>query len=165
MTQIKVQSAPTLTRTLNVLFAGRECTRGGFCNFMHLKPISRELRRELYGRRRKRFVFCDLPVSSGPLRFIILQHLQYFLYFILSLQAPLSLTFPGSALPFQGSWTWRWRWTGPWAAKVKGPGTLWKILNQAKIQCPTNTPPYSPAPTSDGFFFLFFFFWWNIQSV
>uniref|UniRef100_A0A2R9CI19 C3H1-type domain-containing protein n=1 Tax=Pan paniscus TaxID=9597 RepID=A0A2R9CI19_PANPA len=26
-----------------------ECTRGGFCNFMHLKPISRELRRELYG--------------------------------------------------------------------------------------------------------------------
>lgn len=29
-----------------------ECTRGGFCNFMHLKPISRELRRKLYGRRR-----------------------------------------------------------------------------------------------------------------
>ncbi|KAG1925388.1 splicing factor U2af small subunit B [Pimephales promelas] len=28
-----------------------ECTRGGFCNFMHLKPISRELRRDLYGRR------------------------------------------------------------------------------------------------------------------
>jgi splicing factor U2AF subunit len=28
-----------------------ECTRGGFCNFMHLKPISRELRRTLYGRR------------------------------------------------------------------------------------------------------------------
>ncbi len=33
----------------------RECTRGGFCNFMHLKLISRELRRELYGRRRKRY--------------------------------------------------------------------------------------------------------------
>ncbi|CAK9303470.1 unnamed protein product [Gordionus sp. m RMFG-2023] len=31
-----------------------ECTRGGFCNFMHLKPISRELRRDLYGRRRRR---------------------------------------------------------------------------------------------------------------
>ena len=34
-----------------------ECTRGGFCNFMHLKPISRELKRELYTRlnhRRKR---------------------------------------------------------------------------------------------------------------
>ena len=31
-----------------------ECTRGGFCNFMHLKSISRELRRELYGRQRKK---------------------------------------------------------------------------------------------------------------
>jgi len=29
-----------------------ECTRSGFCNFMHLKPISRELRRYLYSRRR-----------------------------------------------------------------------------------------------------------------
>ncbi|PIK43521.1 putative splicing factor [Apostichopus japonicus] len=29
-----------------------ECTRGGFCNFMHLKPISRQLRRELYGRKK-----------------------------------------------------------------------------------------------------------------
>lgn len=27
-----------------------ECTRSGFCNFMHLKPISRDLRRILYGR-------------------------------------------------------------------------------------------------------------------
>jgi len=27
-----------------------ECTRSGFCNFMHLKPISRKLRSELYGR-------------------------------------------------------------------------------------------------------------------
>ncbi|XP_039706065.1 splicing factor U2AF 26 kDa subunit isoform X3 [Pteropus medius] len=26
-----------------------ECTRGGFCNFMHLRPISRNLRRQLYG--------------------------------------------------------------------------------------------------------------------
>jgi len=31
-----------------------ECTRSGFCNFMHLKPISRKLREELYGRRRGR---------------------------------------------------------------------------------------------------------------
>jgi len=29
-----------------------ECTRSGFCNFMHLKPISRKLRHELYGRSR-----------------------------------------------------------------------------------------------------------------
>ncbi|RDD41354.1 Splicing factor U2AF 26 kDa subunit [Trichoplax sp. H2] len=28
-----------------------ECTRGGFCNFMHLKPISRSLRKKLYGHR------------------------------------------------------------------------------------------------------------------
>ncbi|XP_045844802.1 splicing factor U2AF 26 kDa subunit isoform X5 [Meles meles] len=27
-----------------------ECTRGGFCNFMHLRPISLNLRRQLYGR-------------------------------------------------------------------------------------------------------------------
>ncbi|XP_054318188.1 splicing factor U2AF 26 kDa subunit isoform X3 [Pongo pygmaeus] len=27
-----------------------ECTRGGFCNFMHLRPISQNLRRQLYGR-------------------------------------------------------------------------------------------------------------------
>uniref|UniRef100_A0A2K6QBF0 C3H1-type domain-containing protein n=1 Tax=Rhinopithecus roxellana TaxID=61622 RepID=A0A2K6QBF0_RHIRO len=31
-----------------------ECTRGGFCNCMHLKPISRELRWELYGRHCKK---------------------------------------------------------------------------------------------------------------
>lgn len=40
--------------TVSLEFCFRECTRGGFCNFMHLKPISRELRRELYGRRRKK---------------------------------------------------------------------------------------------------------------
>uniref|UniRef100_A0ABI7ZI47 U2 small nuclear RNA auxiliary factor 1 n=1 Tax=Felis catus TaxID=9685 RepID=A0ABI7ZI47_FELCA len=38
-----------------------ECTRGGFCNFMHLKPISRELRRELYGRRRKNAFQQEAP--------------------------------------------------------------------------------------------------------
>ncbi|TFJ98019.1 von Willebrand factor A domain-containing protein 7-like [Platysternon megacephalum] len=27
-----------------------ECTHGGFCNFMHLRPMSRELHRQLYGR-------------------------------------------------------------------------------------------------------------------
>lgn len=39
-----------------------ECTRGGFCNFMHLKPISRELRRRLYGRSKKR----SLSRSRSP---------------------------------------------------------------------------------------------------
>jgi len=31
-----------------------ECTRGGFCNFMHLKPISKELRKKLYNRKERR---------------------------------------------------------------------------------------------------------------
>ena len=43
-----------------------ECTRGGFCNFMHLKPISRELRRRLYGRRRGGAGVRG-GASSGPL--------------------------------------------------------------------------------------------------
>lgn len=30
------------------------CTRGGYCNFMHLKPISRELRKRLFGRYKRR---------------------------------------------------------------------------------------------------------------
>ncbi|KAL7084864.1 hypothetical protein ACP275_14G248400 [Erythranthe tilingii] len=30
------------------------CNRGGYCNFMHLKRISRELRRQLFGRQRRR---------------------------------------------------------------------------------------------------------------
>ncbi|KAI6685267.1 hypothetical protein NL676_031180 [Syzygium grande] len=31
-----------------------KCNRGGYCNFMHLKSISRELRRQLFGRYRRR---------------------------------------------------------------------------------------------------------------
>ena len=30
------------------------CNRGGYCNFMHLKPISRDLRRRLFGRYKER---------------------------------------------------------------------------------------------------------------
>lgn len=30
-----------------------ECTRGGFCNFMHLKQASRELKRALYNAQRE----------------------------------------------------------------------------------------------------------------
>ncbi|KAG5553411.1 hypothetical protein RHGRI_011329 [Rhododendron griersonianum] len=30
------------------------CNRGGYCNFMHLKKISRELRRQLFGSRRRK---------------------------------------------------------------------------------------------------------------
>ncbi|CAF1151260.1 unnamed protein product [Adineta ricciae] len=32
----------------------RDCPRGGFCNFMHLKPISKDLRKRLYQRRQKK---------------------------------------------------------------------------------------------------------------
>merc|ERR1712136_248411 len=39
-----------------------ECTRSGFCNFMHLKPISRDLRRILYGR--------DLEQEEAPVAVI-----------------------------------------------------------------------------------------------
>ncbi|XP_025236767.1 splicing factor U2AF 26 kDa subunit isoform X2 [Theropithecus gelada] len=38
-----------------------ECTRGGFCNFMHLRPISQNLRRQLYGRGpRRRYLRTSL---------------------------------------------------------------------------------------------------------
>ncbi|KAK9868560.1 hypothetical protein WJX84_010682 [Apatococcus fuscideae] len=30
------------------------CTRGGYCNFMHLRPISRDLRKQLFGRYKRR---------------------------------------------------------------------------------------------------------------
>lgn len=30
------------------------CNRGGYCNFMHLKPISKELKKRLFGRYRRR---------------------------------------------------------------------------------------------------------------
>ncbi|XP_064394009.1 splicing factor U2AF 35 kDa subunit-like [Halichondria panicea] len=30
-----------------------ECTRGGFCNFMHLKPLTRDVKKHLYGKRAK----------------------------------------------------------------------------------------------------------------
>eukprot|EP01147_Barroeca_monosierra_P006864 gene6864-7578_t len=39
-----------------------ECTRGGFCNFMHLKPLSRTMRDILYGDRRR-------EVSPGNMQF------------------------------------------------------------------------------------------------
>ncbi|CAF2471205.1 unnamed protein product [Rotaria sp. Silwood2] len=31
-----------------------DCPRGGFCNFMHLKPISKDLRKRLYQRRQRK---------------------------------------------------------------------------------------------------------------
>lgn len=34
-------------------FEENSCNRGGYCNFMHVKEISRDLRRQLYGRSRR----------------------------------------------------------------------------------------------------------------
>ena len=31
-----------------------ECTRGRYCNFMRLKPISKDLRKKLYNRKKRR---------------------------------------------------------------------------------------------------------------
>ena len=69
-----VEKKPCLliTDVMKCALINRECTRGGFCNFMHLKPISHELRREMYGRkggggsggggsRRKRWAAVFLP--------------------------------------------------------------------------------------------------------
>ncbi|KAK4762939.1 hypothetical protein SAY86_008707 [Trapa natans] len=39
------------------------CTRGGYCNFMHLKRIGRELRRQLFGRYRRRHSRSRSPLS------------------------------------------------------------------------------------------------------
>ncbi|XP_073511676.1 splicing factor U2AF 26 kDa subunit [Phyllobates terribilis] len=47
-----------------------ECNRGGFCNFMHLKPISSALRRQLYGRARNRQARAgSAPRHHSPKRF------------------------------------------------------------------------------------------------
>ena len=42
-----------------------ECTRSGFCNFMHLKPISRKLRGELYGRGRRGMINIVMSVCDA----------------------------------------------------------------------------------------------------
>eukprot|EP01004_Peranema_trichophorum_P006944 NODE_5741_length_974_cov_44.037603_g5160_i0.p1 GENE.NODE_5741_length_974_cov_44.037603_g5160_i0~~NODE_5741_length_974_cov_44.037603_g5160_i0.p1 ORF type:complete len:231 (+),score=37.21 NODE_5741_length_974_cov_44.037603_g5160_i0:216-908(+) len=36
-------------------FEESECTRGGLCNFLHLKPVSKSLRKDLFKEQRKRF--------------------------------------------------------------------------------------------------------------
>ena len=42
------------------------CTRGGYCNFMHLRPISRDLRKSLFGRyKRKERVEDDRRDNRG----------------------------------------------------------------------------------------------------
>jgi splicing factor U2AF subunit len=40
-------------------FEESECSRGGLCNFLHLKPVSRSLRKELFREQKKRFAKKD----------------------------------------------------------------------------------------------------------
>ncbi|KDD73606.1 hypothetical protein H632_c2013p0, partial [Helicosporidium sp. ATCC 50920] len=48
------------------------CTRGGYCNFMHLRPVSRDLRKQLFGRYRDgsggSTRFHDRPREGGDRR-------------------------------------------------------------------------------------------------
>lgn len=44
------------------------CNRGGYCNFMHLKKISRELRRRLFGRYRRHSYSRSRSRSVSPYR-------------------------------------------------------------------------------------------------
>jgi len=44
----------SVNKTYRLFFISRECTRGEFCNFIHMKPISRELHRYLYSHRSRR---------------------------------------------------------------------------------------------------------------
>ncbi|KNC84039.1 hypothetical protein SARC_03726 [Sphaeroforma arctica JP610] len=43
-----------------------QCSRGGFCNFMHVRPVGRELRRELFGnsRRGRQYTWEPAKVNS-----------------------------------------------------------------------------------------------------
>ena len=40
------------------------CSRGGFCNFMHLKPISRDLRKHLFGRFKRGAYKAAAPAAA-----------------------------------------------------------------------------------------------------
>eukprot|EP00118_Oscarella_pearsei_P016559 m.158832 g.158832 ORF g.158832 m.158832 type:complete len:234 (+) comp38753_c0_seq3:28-729(+) len=44
-----------------------ECTRGGFCNFMHLKPVSKELEKKLFGSRPPRWGRRRRGRGGGPM--------------------------------------------------------------------------------------------------
>ncbi len=48
------------------------CTRGGYCNFMHLRPISRDLRKQLFGRYKRREPERDDRRGSPPASCLLL---------------------------------------------------------------------------------------------
>ncbi|KAJ0980464.1 hypothetical protein J5N97_008719 [Dioscorea zingiberensis] len=47
-------------------FEENSCNRGGYCNFMHVKQIGRELRRKLFGRYRKSRLSRSRSRSASP---------------------------------------------------------------------------------------------------
>ncbi|OVA01038.1 RNA recognition motif domain [Macleaya cordata] len=49
-------------------FEENSCNRGGYCNFMHVKQIGRELRRKLYGRYRRSYGSRSRSRSLSPPR-------------------------------------------------------------------------------------------------
>lgn len=126
----------------------RECTRGGFCNFMHLKPISRELRRELYGRRRKRF---KNHFKSKILARVVSQ--------IRLFPSGTDLAHaPENGVPAPG--------TDDGIVKDEGRGI--ESAMEGSKQAPTDVPPRpSPFPPScdDKFIFLSSFFCQIVASV
>lgn len=102
----------------------RECTRGGFCNFMHLKPISRELRRELYGRRRKGWILLvRIKTFYTPPRKVVLIDLFSFL--------PPPLQPPQVSIPIQRPWQRsrrRWR-PQPWETSFQRQRAFRTVLS------------------------------------
>lgn len=70
---------------------------------------------------------------------------------LLSQQAPLSLTFPGTTLPLQGSTT------GPRKAEVEGPRALWTLLKEAETApLSHHIPPSGPQQWWQRYFLFFF---------
>ncbi|CAM6083086.1 unnamed protein product [Calypogeia fissa] len=53
------------------------CNRGGYCNFMHLKKISRELRRKLFGSYKRRSGTRSRSRSLTPRRDVARHHKDY----------------------------------------------------------------------------------------
>lgn len=155
----------------------RECTRGGFCNFMHLKPISRELRRELYGRRRKGYehftktFFAFTHFSKSNREITIAPPL---------FPQPPQVSLEREALPIQGQgsgrrrrgpsrrrWKRQRRWQGqgrrrgqrrrrPWPREtpLQRQRAFWTILNHKPWLLVFSLPVSLPSLSSSLFFFF-----------